>query len=78
MCYAYPRYGVEGLWEYIIAGLISSTSLLQFLFIRKTKQNMNLRVEVLTNMNGRAASECVRTWLWVLCGLPQSPGLLRA
>lgn len=40
--YAYPGYGVEGLWEYVIAGLIPSASLLQFLFVRETKQKPEL------------------------------------
>lgn len=35
--YAHPRYGVEGLWENIVAWLVSSPSFLKFLFIR----NMN-------------------------------------
>lgn len=26
----------------------------------------------------KAVCECVRTWLWTLCGLLHSPGLLRA
>lgn len=35
--YAHPRYGVEGLWENVVARLVSSPSFLKFLLIR----NMN-------------------------------------
>lgn len=68
---AHPRDGVEGLWEDVVARLVSSPCFLKFLFIG----NMSEWVRLCE----KSRKPCrVHTWLWVLWGLPQSPGLLRA
>lgn len=35
ICSTHPRYSIKGLWEYIIAGLISSSTLLKLLLNKK-------------------------------------------